>query len=67
MSQLRLAYSANGTPSSRKKSKRSTVVLPLLQPVLWKIELLRSLRPAAVVVIEGLVDDLLREARGEKL
>ena len=70
MSQLRLAFSnlqLAPRPIRSKKSKPSPVALDPWQLLLWKIERLDDLRPAAVDVIERLVDDLLRETEGRKL
>lgn len=70
MSQLRLAFSnlqAVPRQTRSKKSRPSPVVLDHWQPLFWKLERLDDLRPAAVDVIEKLVDDLLREAEGRKL
>lgn len=70
MSQLRLVYSktdGSATSRSKRKSAPPSLVLPEWQSVSWKLELLAKVRPAAVEVIERLVDDLLREAEGRKL
>lgn len=64
MTQLRLAYSQRGRHVTRRPSKKSTpssVVLPALQLLSWKIERLQHVRPAVVDVIERLVDDMLAE------
>ena len=61
MTQLRLAYSRLETETSRKKSKPSSIVWPASKLLSWKIERLQELRPAAVDVIDKLVDDMLRE------
>lgn len=66
---LRLAYSRINPPQEtrrlRKKSKPSSITLPASALLSWKVERLQELRPAAVDVIERLVDDMLDEiARG---
>lgn len=66
MTKLRLAYSKNGryVPApTRKKSAPPSIVLPTLQLLSWKIEQLQAVRPAAVHVVEDLVDDMLERAR----
>lgn len=66
MTKLRLAYSKSGryVPSpTRQKSAPPSIVLPTLQLLSWKIEQLHALRPAAVDVVENLVDDMLVRAR----
>lgn len=69
MAQIRLAYSKNGKPAMQqppKKSDPSSVVLVSLQFLLWKIERLQEKRPAAVEVLENLVDDMLSELEGRR-
>lgn len=64
MAQIRLAYSKTGryvTKSSAKKSAPPSLVLAPLQLLSWKIERLNAQRPAAVEVLENLVDDMLEE------
>lgn len=72
MPQLRLAFSnrtpiENGKRTSRKKSTPSPIVLPALQLLSWKLERLHGKRPAALIVIERLVDGMLFEVEGRKL
>ena len=73
MSQLRLAYvnckivsrNSNAWSQRSKTSSLDSSVSP--HPLMNKIDRLNAMRPAAVGVIEKLVDDLLREAEGRKL
>lgn len=70
MSQLRLVYSqtvGRVTKPSRKKSTPPSLVLAASQLLSWKIECLREQRPAAVDVIEKLVDDLLKQVEERTL
>lgn len=71
MTQLRLAYSKsspalneNDTPETRRSKKKfneSSITLPTLQLLSWKIERLYGGRPAAIEVLERIVDHMLDE------
>lgn len=69
MSQLRLIWtqtSGSVTKQRRKKSVPSSIVLPGLKLLSWKLERLQKERPAIVDVIERLVDDMLDELEGRR-
>lgn len=79
MSQLRIDYANNSTTSNDNSAtndapaprrSRNFVLLPgnfSACSLTKKMRQLRRVRPSLAAVIEGLVDDALREARGRKL
>lgn len=69
MTRLRLVYSKTGryvTSTSGKNSRRRPLALPTLQLLSWKIEMLSAKRPAAIEVLENIVDDMLARAGNKR-